>query len=187
MKDLNRYNVIGITGSIGVGKSYIASKIEKEFNANIIEVDNIRRFFLWESLEKESLLLREKIINLYKIENVLENYFFDRNLFTEKIFKTKKELKKINKICTPFFKDYIKKQIIKNKLNCIIWSNLIEDNYLDLIEHILLIDISDNDWHKLNNKNIELILRRKKVQSSINEKINYLKKVNKSFEIIKNE
>lgn len=182
----NQYEVIGITGIIGSGKSFLSKRLEINNNANIIEIDEIRRNLLWYSLSLLAIDLRKEIIKQFNIGVFDNNYFFNRKKFTEYIFSDIENLKKFNQLCIPYFKEEIKNKIIENKLNCIVWVNLIEERYLELLEYLIILNITEEKWHNNNKKDIDLLLKRREKQNSFKSKITMLKCNNIKFEVINN-
>lgn len=187
MNNLSQYKVVGITGIIGSGKTFLSELLKHSHKANIIEVDNIRRSMLWHSLSIDSINLRKDIIHQFSIDKYDENYFFDRSSFTQLIFSNVNILQKFNLLCRPYFYKNIKDNILDDVLNCIVWVNLIEDDYLDLIEHLLFIDISQQQWLTYNINNLDFISQRYNMQTDIINKKQLLTQLKISYEVYTNE
>lgn len=160
--------VIGITGSIGSGKSYavdIFRKIceENKINAIFLNVDDIRRTIL----EKENI---------------------DRNLLNQKIYNDKKAMEEYKKYINPQIKKYLNEQISKsNGIIFIEWALLIEDNLYDIVDSIVMVYCDEEiQIKRLENCNLgkEEILKRIKIQLTNKQKIDKIKELKKEFFII---
>lgn len=160
--------VIGITGSIGSGKTY-ASQIFKEIcekyniNATFIDVDNVRRNILnQENINKEEL---------------------NRKIYTNKI-----EMKKYKEFINPKIRDYLINQINNNnKYIFIEWALLLEDEFYDLVDSIIMIDCNKEiQIKRLKSSNLseKEIFERINLQLTNQEKIEKLKRLEKKFFIL---
>ncbi len=184
-------DLIGITGIMGAGKSFFANSFDTIYNEyknkiNIIEIDDIRRNLLWKSKELNALKLRQEIINQFSIGHD-ENLFFNRELFTGYLFSNIELINKFNKLCKPYFIEEIKSSMCENKVNFLIWVNLIEENYLGLLNHIVFIDVTEEKWLKRNSYNLELFQLRLKFQNNSNIKKELLKNIKISYEVHLND
>ena len=108
--------VIGITGSIGSGKSH-AVKIfknickEKEIDAIFLDVDDIRR-------------------------NILNEAKIDRVQLNKKIYNDEKAMKEYKKYINPKIKKYLREQIRKNNVVIFIeWALLLKDTQIKRLEN----------------------------------------------------
>jgi dephospho-CoA kinase len=157
--------VIGITGSIGSGKSYavnIFKKIckENEINAIFLDVDDIRR-------------------NILRKENI------DRTQLNKKIYNDEKAMEEYKKIINPKIKKYLNEQISKNSgVIFIEWALLLEDNLYDIVDSIIMIyckkqiqikRLEDGDLGK------EAVIKRIEMQLTNEQKIEKIKELNKEF------
>lgn len=180
--------IIGITGVMGAGKSYFANNFSKYYpehkEINIIEIDEIRRKLLWKSNSSLAIDLRKKIISEFSILNYDEKFLFNREIFTNYIFSDKKILDKFNEICKDFFVKEIKNNYEKEKLNLLVWVNLIEEEYFKLVNSIIYVDINEVTWSKRNN---ELICKsRLDFQTDIKKKKELLKMLNINYKVFNN-
>ncbi len=159
---------IGITGSIGSGKSYaveIFKKICKEnkINAIFLDVDSIRR-------------------------NILEKESIDRNKLNEKIYNNENAMKEYKKYINPKIRNYLNEKIIKNEgIIFIEWALLLEDNLHDIVDSIIMVYCEENiQIKRLENGDLgkEKIIKRIKMQLANEEKIQKLKQLQKEFFII---
>ncbi len=160
--------VIGITGSIGSGKSYavdIFKKICKEKNVNAIflDVDDIRR-------------------------NILEKENIDRIQLNQKIYNDEKAMEEYKRFINPKIKKYLNEQISKNdKIIFIEWALLIEDSLYDIVDSIIMIYCQKEiQIKRLENGNLgkESVIKRMKMQLTNEQKIDKIKKLRKEFFII---
>jgi len=103
--------VIGITGSIGSGKSYAVEIfkricVQNKINASFFDVDDIRR-------------------------NILERENIDRVELNKKIYNSQSEMKKYKDFINPKIKEYLTKQIHNTDGFIFIeWALLIEDRFM---------------------------------------------------------
>jgi len=160
--------IIGITGSIGSGKSYAVNIFkqickEKNIKAIFLDVDDVRR----------DILDKEKI---------------NRVELNKRIYTSKEEMEKYKKFINPKIKKYLVNQInTSNELIFIEWALLIEDNFYDLVDKIVMIDCEqDVQISRLENGDLgkENIIKRINLQLRNSEKIEKIKKLNKEFCII---
>ncbi len=160
--------VIGITGSIGSGKSYavdIFKKICKEnkVNAIFLDVDDIRR-------------------------NILEKENIDRIQLNQKIYNDEKAMEEYKQFINPKIKKYLNEQISKNdKIIFIEWALLIEDSLYDIVDSIIMIYCQKEiQIKRLENGDLgkESVIKRMKMQLTNEQKIDKIKKIRKEFFII---
>ena len=126
--------VVGLTGNIGCGKSTV-SNILKKLGVSIIDADIVSR----------EILLDTKVLNL--IFDTFGNYIkntdntLNRKKLGDIVFNDEKELIKLNNITHPKIKENILNQIknIKNDIVVIDAALLIEANYLDIVDKIILV------------------------------------------------
>lgn len=174
---------IGITGSLGSGKTFISKKL---FGNNFIEVDDVRRKLLWNSNDNNSIELRKLLIKELRLEIIDDNYNFNRILYTNVVFSSLENLELTNKIITPYIKDSIVKSEIKN----INWAYFIEDGYCDLIDCIYIVHTSKNTIKNRLIKslqNYEYVKNRIDLEPSLESRIKYLINNNIKYEVIINE
>lgn len=160
--------IIGITGSIGSGKSYaveIFKKICKEnkINAIFLSVDDIRR-------------------------NILEKENIDRNKLNEKIYNNENAMKEYKKYINPKIRNYLNEQIRENEgIIFIEWALLLEDNLYDIVDSVIMVYCKEDiQIKRLENGDLgkEKIIKRIKMQLTNEEKIQKLKQLQKEFFII---
>lgn len=124
---------IGITGALGSGKSTLAHKIKTNNpHYHIIEVDDLRRYVLWESLEEEHLSLREQLCHAFHLP------VFDRVIFTDLIFSSIENLSLYRSIMTPVLKNMVQQHITQYNYCIVVWAYLIEEQYVDMVNIVYL-------------------------------------------------
>ena len=160
--------IIGITGSIGSGKSYtidIFKKIctEKKIKAIFLNVDDIRR-------------------------NILEKEKIDGSELNQKIYKDENAMKEYKKYINPKIKNYLNEQIRKNVgIIFIEWALLLEDNLHDIVDSIIMVNCQEKiQIKRLENGDLgkEQVIKRIKMQLTNEQKIEKLKQLKKEFFII---
>lgn len=160
--------VIGITGSIGSGKSYAVEIFksiceQNKINASFFNVDEIRR-------------------------NILEEVNIDRTELNKTIYNNKDEMKKYKDFINPKIKEYIIKQI--NNIDGYIfieWALLIEDGLCDIVDSIIMIHCEKEiQIKRLENGDLgkEEIIKRINLQLTNEQKIEKLKQLKKEIYII---
>lgn len=160
--------IIGITGSIGSGKSYaveILKKICKEnkIKAIFLNVDDIRR----------EILAKQKI---------------DRIKLNQRIYNNQEEMEKYKQYINPKIREYIIKQIKNN--DCIIfieWALLVEDKLYDIVDSIIMIYCQKEiQIKRLENGDLGKteIIKRMNLQLTNEQKIEKIKHLKKEFYII---
>lgn len=126
--------VVGLTGNIGCGKSTV-SNILKKLGVSIIDADVVSR----------EILLDTKVLNLIfdTFGNSIKNTdnTLNRKKLGDIVFNDEKELIKLNNITHPKIKENILNKIknIKNDIVLIDAALLIEANYLDIVDKIILV------------------------------------------------
>lgn len=160
--------VIGITGSIGSGKSYavdIFKKICKEnkIKAIFLDVDDIRR-------------------NILKEENI------DRTQLNQNIYNDKKSMEEYKQFINPKIKKYLNEKISQNDgVIFIEWALLLEDNLYDIVDSIVMIYCQEEiQIERLENGDLgrEEVIKRINLQLTNEQKVDKIKKLKKEFFII---
>lgn len=160
--------IIGITGSIGSGKSYtvdIFKKICKEnkIKAIFFDVDDIRR----------AILEKDKI---------------DRNELNQRIYNDENAMKEYKEYINPKIKNYLNEQINQNDgIIFIEWALLLEDNLHDIADSIIMVNCKEEiQIKRLESGDLgkEKIIKRIKMQLTNEQKIEKLKQLKKEFFII---
>lgn len=160
--------IIGITGSIGSGKSYavdILKKIckEKKIKAIFLDVDDIRR----------AILEKDKI---------------DRNELNQRIYNDENAMKEYKKYINPKIRNYLNEKISQNDgIIFIEWALLLEDNLHDIVDSIIMVNCKEEiQIKRLENGDLgkEKVIKRIKMQLTNEQKIEKLKQLKKEFFII---
>lgn len=160
--------VIGITGSIGSGKSYaleIFKRIceQNKINASFLEVDDIRR-------------------------NILEKENIDRVELNKKIYNSQDEMRKYKDFMNPKIKEYLIKQINNTEGFIFIeWALLIEDGLYDLVDSIIMVYCEKEiQIKRLENGDLgkEEVLKRINLQLTNEQKLEKVKQLKKESYII---
>lgn len=95
--------IVGLTGVIGAGKSYIGNLLvelggEIGIEAHNIELDNIGHQILGELTEPVYVELREKIAETFGREVMKADGFIDRKVLGEIVFKNPPKMEELNKL-----------------------------------------------------------------------------------------
>ncbi len=157
--------VIGITGSIGSGKSYAVEAFKRmckqnKINASFFDVDDIRRIIL----DKENI---------------------DRVELNKKIYNSQDEMRKYKNFINPKIKEYLTKKI--NNMDGFIfieWALLVEDGLYDLVDSIIMIYCREETQIKrLENGDLgkEEVIKRINLQLTNDQKLEKVKQLKKEF------
>ena len=185
--------IIGITGSVGSGKT-TAAKIFSKYHFTRIDADEIGH----ETIKKNSAAYK-KIMEEFGNEILGKSKNIDREKLGNAVFNDDKKLKKLNSITRPIIIEEIKNRIKKIKQKCGDKSKIIIDAPLlletktkNLVDKIVVIKCDKkNIFKKLNKKyskeKIEKIL---KTQMPLSEKLKLADFVidnNKNFKHLENQ
>ncbi len=167
--------ILGLTGNIGCGKSTLSNIFIKN-NISVIDADIISREIM---NDKETL---NQIQNTFGNEVIKEDNTLDRKKLASIVFSKDSELIKLNNITHPIIKnkiriniDNLKKQ--NKEIVVIDGALLIEANYIDLLDKLIVIKCSEeiqiDRIIKRDNCTINEAISRIKSQMSQTEKISY--------------
>jgi dephospho-CoA kinase len=137
--------VFGITGSLGAGKTSLAVDLQSYWatqgkQLKIIELDDVRRYALWNSSQKHHIQLRKDLAKKLNIQSETEFHWLNRKMFTELIFSSREMLDVYAEIATPIFIADIEKNIKSEDLDVVIvWAHLLEENYDVLLNSSVII------------------------------------------------
>jgi len=131
--------IIGITGGIGSGKSYVLSVMEKRFACLLLEADAIAF-----QLEQPLGSCYQPILQLFGREILASDNTIDRQKLGKIVFADKKKLKRLNQIVHPAVKKKIREEIRLSQAK--------EPDRIILIEAALLLEdhydaICDTIWY----------------------------------------
>ena len=131
--------VIGLTGGIGSGKTE-ASKILESFGARIINADT-----LGHRIYRKNTKAWTKIVEEFGDTILDTDGNIIRSELAKRVFSSKNELDKLNKICHPEIKNLVITELNKwnlKKANVIVLEAaiLIEANWQNIVDEVWLID-----------------------------------------------
>lgn len=167
--------IIGLTGSIGSGKSSVSNIFTKK-NIPIIDADKIAR----EILERDNAL--KEIVDCFGTEMLNIDKSLDRKKLGNIVFSNSNKLKKLNSITHPKIEKNIKQKIdyyrqIDEKIVIVDAPLLIEANLTYIVNLILLVvcneDIQIKRLISRDNISKNEALLRIKAQMSVEEKKKY--------------
>ena len=141
----NGQYIIGITGEIGVGKTYVMNKLKRK-KVHTIELDHIGHYILGNSKEEKYKKVRKEIARTFGLKLIKGT--IDRKALGEIVFNDFKKLKKLNKIIEKSLQVRLRRELYKKK-------------GLILFNAAL---IAETDMMYLCNNNIILVTCDKKVQ-----------------------
>ena len=131
----NKAYIIGVTGGIGSGKSYVLDYLSNQYNALIIKADDIGN-----EVKLSGRECYEDIVNLLGKDVLASDGEIDKKVMAEKIFSDTSLKEKVNAIIHPAVKKCIKKTIFDNEEKyryiLIEAALLCEDNYFDILNEL---------------------------------------------------
>lgn len=128
--------VIGVTGGIGAGKSEILNFIADNWNATVVEADEVGYLVM-----RPGKTCFAPIVELFGPGILKEDGTLNREEIAREVFEDKELLKKLNQIVHPAVKDYIKNAIQREKENetdifVVEAALLIEDKYDEICDEL---------------------------------------------------
>ena len=157
--------IIGITGGIASGKSYVCDIIKRQ-GYKIIDSDKISH-----DLSKIGYPLYNAIINEFGIEYLLDNKELDRKKLGYLIFNDEKSKLKLNSISHPLIIDEINKQIdsLNNDIVFVDVPLLFETKMESLFDAIICVYVDDKTRIKrlMNRDNINYDYALSKINSQM--------------------
>ncbi|NLZ81527.1 MAG: dephospho-CoA kinase [Clostridiales bacterium] len=129
--------IIGITGGVGSGKTFISNILKEEFGGILLNADKIGHRVIEMGYPAYDLIVKEfgeGILNKDKGIN--------RKILGQLVFTDEDKLKKLNQIIHPAVKEFIKKEIkqikdlYENPLIVVEAALLIEDNYHEICDQL---------------------------------------------------
>ena len=168
--------IIGITGSIGSGKTTVAKLFSRHWY-NRIDADEIGHQII-----KNNSAAYKKIINEFGSGILDKNVSIDRKKLGDIVFNDNKKLKILNSITHPLIVQEIRNQIKQIKQKCGSRTKIIIDAPLllktktkNLVDNIIVVKSNEKDILKRLNKRFpkEKIERILKSQMPLKEKLKY--------------
>lgn len=128
--------VIGVTGGVGSGKSFVLNYLEEHFDARVVKADDVGHLLMM-----PGQACYEPVIKLFGDWIVREDGSLDRDAIAQIVFDKKDMLKKLNGIIHPAVKNYIKKEVKRSQREgteffFIEAALLIEDNYDEIYDEM---------------------------------------------------
>ncbi|MGN1142533.1 MAG: dephospho-CoA kinase [Oliverpabstia sp.] len=128
--------VIGVTGGVGAGKSEILNYIADNWNATVVEADEVGYLVM-----KPGKSCFAPIVELFGPGILQEDGTLDRTKIAQMVFEDKKLLEKLNAIVHPAVKKYIRKAIQREEENetdffIVEAALLIEDKYDEICDEL---------------------------------------------------
>lgn len=128
--------VIGVTGGVGAGKSEILNYIADNWNATVVEADEVGYLVM-----KPGKSCFAPIVELFGPGILQEDGTLDRTRIAQMVFENKNLLEKLNAIVHPAVKKYIRKAIQREEENetdffIVEAALLIEDKYDEICDEL---------------------------------------------------
>ena len=128
--------VIGVTGGVGAGKSEILNFIADNWNATVVEADEVGYLVM-----KPGKSCFAPIVELFGPAILQADGTLDRAKIAQMVFEDKELLDKLNAIVHPAVKKYIRKAIEREKENetdffIVEAALLIEDKYDEICDEL---------------------------------------------------
>lgn len=138
--------IIGITGGIGSGKSYVLSIMEEQFGCLVLEADGIAQ-----ELEQPSGECFPLILQLFGREILDFDGQIDRKKLGGIVFSDRKQLEQLNQIVHPIVKEKIRErirlsQVEQPKRDIVIEAALLLEDHYD--------SICDTIWYIYANRKV---------------------------------
>lgn len=163
--------VIGITGSIGCGKSTVAKKI-RALGHQVIDCDEIGHKLLL-----KNNLGYKKVVNAFGKRILNNNEEIERSILGKIIFDNQEERKKLNGILHPLIKDEVIK-LINDSEEYLIFMEcplLFETDFHKLCDYkvVVYLDLDNQIWRVMKRDNIDFPQALKKIyaQDSLENKL----------------
>ncbi|MFA9463700.1 MAG: dephospho-CoA kinase [Velocimicrobium sp.] len=103
---MNTCKVIGLTGGIGAGKTFVAAYAHEKFGIPILLADEVGHIALEPGCETY-----EKIVDTFGSKILASNGIIDRKQLSNLVFSNQLQLEKLNAIVHPFIETYIREKI----------------------------------------------------------------------------
>lgn len=187
---LSEQYIIGVTGEIAAGKSFLSQRLtelnkDKKISIHNIELDRLAEQIQTDLQEEKYALVREEIINNFGKSVAFKNGAINRKVLGEIVFANKQKLSKLNQIMRTPILVRLRQELKKKKGLILINAALLaESEMLTLANNnIILIKVNKNEQLKrlqtrgLSNQQIKRRLRsqynfenkKKKIESEISK------------------
>jgi dephospho-CoA kinase len=139
--------LLGVTGSIGCGKSYTCNKLILEsalmgIEAHQISVDKIRRYILSNSPKYNQV--RSKIVERFEPHIVNSDSSINIHELNKRTFANDQSMKDFKEIINPSIRNNIRRyHKNKNGIVLVEWAMLMEDNFYQSVKYNMLIVTCD--------------------------------------------
>lgn len=164
--------VVGVTGSFGTGKTFVAS-IFKSLGAKVLDADRIAHKAM-----KKATPAYKRIVGEFGIGILGKDGEIDRKKLSEVVFSDRRSLEALNKIVHPAVIRFIKSKIRKTNRGVIVIDAplLVEANLVGIVDRLVVVTASRAAQIKRCAKRFgmkrEDIIRRIENQIPISRKIN---------------
>ena len=182
--DYQRY-VLGVTGSMGCGKSYACERLieiakSKSISASYYNVDLIRRDML--GINPDYFFVRNQLRENFGKDIQNSNGSIDRRCISDIIYYDSQKMKEYKSIVNPGIEDYLKKEIRDaSGIVLVEWAMLAEDGLLAMVDYNALVVSCDYETqlgrHKGGDLPMEQIKKRICNQLGNQEKMDYIWKM----------
>lgn len=179
----NKPFIIGLTGTIGSGKSTVSKILNEKFGIPVVDADQIARDITSKGSKGLSAIEKE-----FGKEFILDNGEYNRELMAKTVFDDPTLLEKLNGLLHPLIKEEKERQFKELDDSPIIVYDcplLFETNEDKGVDQILLVTLSEE-------KRIERLKSRdnkseKDIKKVLDSQLNEIEKINNSDIIIYNE
>ncbi|MEG2440439.1 MAG: dephospho-CoA kinase [Acetivibrio sp.] len=173
MKERNKIKVIGLTGGIGSGKTFIATYAKEKFGVPIILADEVGHIAL-----EPGRKTYYKVLEVFGKEIMERNNGIDREKLSKIVFEDKKKLELLNGIVHPFIKEWIEKEIQRIKEEKTVKYIILE---AAILLESSLVNLCDEIWFVQTEENVRRA-RLKESRGYSEEKIDHIIKAQLSQE-----
>ena len=184
-KNESQRYVLGVTGSMGCGKSYACKKLidiakSKSISARYYCVDEIRRDIL--GTNPDYLYVRNQLRENFVEDIQNSNGSIDSLRISDIIYYDSQKMGVYKSIVNPWIEDYLKKEIRDaSGIVLVEWAMLAEDGLFAMVDYNALVVSCDSetqlDHHKGGDLPMDQIKKRICNQLGNTEKIDYIKKM----------
>lgn len=132
--------VLGISGPLAAGKSYLATRLVAHLNTlgvsnHLISLDLLRRYVLWESLHPDHIYLRQQLGMSFNLALDPDTLLLPRYEFTQLLFSNPDYMARYRSLATPTLYKETKNLLKPSTVNILEWTFLEEEGYGTLLTH----------------------------------------------------